>query len=49
MFLVLKIGGDLLAEGLPKSLVDELMELSTEHKIILIHGGGDIVTDIATS
>ena len=48
MFLVLKIGGDLLAEGLPKSLIDELKKLSKEHKIILIHGGGDIVTDIAT-
>jgi len=46
--IVIKIGGDLLKEGISHSLVKEIGILSKEHGIVLVHGGGDIVTDIAT-
>ena len=48
MLLVVKIGGDLLNEGIPENLVEEINTLSKEHGVILVHGGGDIVTEIAT-
>ena len=48
MQIVIKIGGDLLKEGIPSGLVAEIGVLSKEHGIVLVHGGGDIVTDIAT-
>ena len=47
MILVVKIGGDLLADGLSQGLVDELEALDEEPRLILVHGGGDIVTDIS--
>ena len=47
MIIVVKIGGDLLADGLPQHLASELKALMKEHKVVLVHGGGDIVTDIA--
>jgi acetylglutamate/LysW-gamma-L-alpha-aminoadipate kinase len=47
LFAVIKIGGDLLKEGFPQTLVDELKELKAEHQFILVHGGGDIVTRIS--
>lgn len=48
MRIVVKAGGDLLKEGLPEELVADLVRLSKEHQIVLVHGGGDIVTEIAT-
>lgn len=48
MIIVLKVGGDLLKEGFPENLAYELEALKKKHRIILVHGGGDIVTDIAT-
>ena len=48
MLIVVKIGGDLLKEGLPHALINDLIALRKEHKILLVHGGGDIVTDIST-
>lgn len=46
--IVLKVGGDLLLDGLSRGLIDELETLNREHKIVLVHGGGDIVTEIST-
>jgi len=46
--IVVKIGGDILHEGLSQDLVSELRTLSMEEKLVLVHGGGDIVTEIAT-
>ena len=46
--IVVKIGGDLLRGGLPEGIVEELKTLSRDDKVVLVHGGGDIVTDIAT-
>jgi len=48
MRVVVKVGGDILKEGLPEELVNDLVDLSEEHQIVLVHGGGDIVTEIAT-
>ena len=48
MIIVVKIGGDLLADGLPNHLSSELESLVKEHCIVLVHGGGDIVTEIST-
>lgn len=48
MKIVIKIGGDLIKGGLPAGLVDELASIGEEHSVILVHGGGDIVTEIAT-
>lgn len=48
MIIVVKAGGDLLKDGLPGELVRDLVSLKSEHKIVLVHGGGDIVTEIST-
>ena len=48
MIIIVKAGGDLLKEGLPIELVDDLVKLIKDHKIILVHGGADIVTEIST-
>ena len=46
--IVVKIGGDLIADGLPEALVDGIVSLTKAHKVILVHGGGDVVTRIST-
>ena len=46
--IVVKIGGDLIADGMPEGLVDGLASLTKEHRVILVHGGGDVVTRIST-
>lgn len=47
MILVVKVGGDILVGGPPKGLIGELEELSRDHRLVLVHGGGDIVTEIS--
>jgi acetylglutamate/LysW-gamma-L-alpha-aminoadipate kinase len=46
--IVIKIGGDLIKNGLSQDLVNEIHSLSKENEIVIVHGGGDIVTEIAT-
>lgn len=48
MKIVLKIGGSLLKEGLPDALLEDMASLSRTTQIALVHGGGDVVTEIAT-
>lgn len=48
MIIVIKIGGDLLVNGFPENLADEIKTLKNENLIVLVHGGGDIVTEIST-
>lgn len=49
MKLVVKIGGDLLKGDKPNvSLIDDLREFSRGGSLIIVHGGGDRVTEIAT-
>jgi len=46
--IVVKIGGDLVSEGLSEALVDSIVSLTKGHQAILVHGGGDVVTKIST-
>ena len=48
MKLVVKIGGSLMKEGVPAPLIEDVAALSPNHQILLVHGGGDVVTDFAT-
>ena len=45
--IVVKVGGDLLNNEILQGLLLELAELKKENAFILIHGGGDIVTEIS--
>lgn len=47
MMIVVKIGGDLLSDGLPSSICDEIADLRESNRLILVHGGGGIVTEIS--
>ncbi len=48
MRVVVKIGGSLMKEGVPPPLVEDVVALAPNHQILLVHGGGDVVTDFAT-
>lgn len=48
MLLVIKMGGSILKEGAAQALVADLKEIAKEHKIVLVHGGGVEVTEIAS-
>lgn len=49
MKVVVKIGGDLLKGDRPNiSLIEDLKELTKKGSLIIVHGGGDRVTEIAT-
>jgi acetylglutamate/LysW-gamma-L-alpha-aminoadipate kinase len=48
LLIVVKIGGDLIAEGIPHDLLNEIASVVKEQQLILVHGGGDIVTKIST-
>jgi acetylglutamate/LysW-gamma-L-alpha-aminoadipate kinase len=45
---VVKIGGSLMKEGVPGSLLDDAVALSSSNSLVLVHGGGDVVTEMAT-
>lgn len=49
MIIVVKAGGDLLKDGLPPELISDIVRLHREHTIVLVHGGGEIVTEISTN
>jgi acetylglutamate/LysW-gamma-L-alpha-aminoadipate kinase len=48
MLLVIKMGGSILKEGASTDLIADLKEVTKQHKVILVHGGGVEVTEIAT-
>lgn len=48
MLLVIKIGGSILKEGASQDLVSDLKEVAKTNKVIIVHGGGVEVTDIAS-
>ncbi|MDV3243775.1 MAG: [LysW]-aminoadipate/[LysW]-glutamate kinase [Nitrososphaerales archaeon] len=48
MKIVVKIGGSLLRQGIPETLLEDLAGLSRTTQIALVHGGGETVTEIAT-
>ncbi|MDI9643903.1 MAG: [LysW]-aminoadipate/[LysW]-glutamate kinase [Candidatus Verstraetearchaeota archaeon] len=46
--IAIKIGGDLLkGEELNRPLLEDLGDIAKKNRIVVIHGGGDIVTDFA--
>lgn len=45
--IVLKVGGDIFKRGLNKSLASDLKKIIEKDKLIIVHGGGDEVTEIA--
>ncbi len=48
MRIVVKVGGSLMKDGVPAQLVDDVASLSPSHQLVVVHGGGDVVTDYAT-
>src|SRR5512139_555595 len=48
MLLVIKMGGSILKEGASSGLVEDLKEVAKQHKVVLVHGGGAEVTEIAS-
>jgi acetylglutamate/LysW-gamma-L-alpha-aminoadipate kinase len=46
--MVVKIGGSLLKGGVPETLLADLAALSPTTQVALVHGGGEVVTEIAT-
>ena len=47
MRMVVKIGGSLMKGGVPGTMIDDIPALASNQTII-VHGGGDVVTDYAT-
>ena len=47
MLLVIKMGGSILKEGTSTDLIADLKEVAKTNKIVLVHGGGVEVTEIA--
>ncbi len=47
MRLVVKIGGSLLVGGVPKAIVEDAAARAASDQLVLVHGGGGLVTDMA--
>ena len=47
MLIVVKIGGSILEE-VPAELVSDIKNILSEHQLVLVHGGGKGVTEIAS-
>lgn len=48
MRVVVKIGGSLMKDGVPGPLLADVVALSSANQTVIVHGGGDVVTDMAT-
>jgi len=48
MLIVIKMGGSILKEGTSNDLIADLKEIVKEHRVVLVHGGGVEVTEIAS-
>ncbi|MDA4122977.1 MAG: [LysW]-aminoadipate/[LysW]-glutamate kinase [Thaumarchaeota archaeon] len=48
MRVVIKLGGDIVKGVFPPNLLSDMKELGATNQLILVHGGGDVVTEIAT-
>ena len=48
MKIVVKIGGSLMKEGVPMAMIEDLAALAPSRQVVLVHGGGDVVTQYAT-
>jgi acetylglutamate/LysW-gamma-L-alpha-aminoadipate kinase len=47
MAIVVKVGGSILGEGVNPSIVSDIQNLAKSNKLVIVHGGGDEVTEIA--
>ncbi|MCP8317913.1 MAG: [LysW]-aminoadipate/[LysW]-glutamate kinase [archaeon] len=47
MVIVVKIGGSILEKGVNPTILEDLKDIFIHQKILLVHGGGDQVTEIA--
>jgi acetylglutamate/LysW-gamma-L-alpha-aminoadipate kinase len=48
MIIAIKIGGDLLkGEGLNTPLLEDLKSVAASKRVVIVHGGGDLVTEMA--
>lgn len=47
MLFVIKMGGSILKEGASTDLVADIKEIAKENKVVIVHGGGVEVTEIA--
>ncbi len=47
MRMVIKIGGSLLRASVPQGVVDDVKALASSNEIALVHGGGEVVTEMA--
>src|SRR5271170_3493564 len=45
---VVKLGGDIVKGEIPPEFMADLKKLVQTNQVILVHGGGDVVTEIAT-
>jgi acetylglutamate/LysW-gamma-L-alpha-aminoadipate kinase len=45
--MVIKIGGDIFKRGLSEGLANDVKRILRDEKIVIVHGGGDEVTEIA--
>ena len=48
MRIVVKVGGSIKKEGVPAALVEDVASLAQSHQLVIVHGGGDVVTQYAT-
>lgn len=48
MLLVIKMGGSILKEGASQDLATDIKEVAKTNQVILVHGGGVEVTEIAS-
>lgn len=47
MVIVVKVGGSILGEGVSSSMLDDIVKVASNEKIIIVHGGGKEVTEYA--
>jgi [amino group carrier protein]-L-2-aminoadipate/L-glutamate 6-kinase len=45
--IVVKIGGSLMKEGIPAGLLRDVAALSRRDRLVIVHGGGEVVTEYA--
>jgi acetylglutamate/LysW-gamma-L-alpha-aminoadipate kinase len=45
---VVKIGGSLVKEGIPENIAVDISDFARENSVVVVHGGGDKVTEIAS-
>ena len=48
MLIVAKTGGKVLEAGLPQEVAFDVKQVSSAHRFVFVHGGGVVVTDVAT-